>query len=103
MIFYLLLYLTVGMCFLSSVWVYQSIKKLTKGLLRNFLRYILLITIWGLIFSTWIFCLSVDLITVPDESFILLSVGVYVAILFLIVSRMAICAKKLGETYGFRE
>jgi len=103
MIFHILLYLTIGMCFLSTVWIYQSMRKLTKGMLRKLLRYLLVITLWGLLFSIWVFSIGVGWISLPNESFTMMTIGSFIAGLFLIVSGIAIYTKKLGEIYGFKE
>lgn len=91
------------MCFISAVWIYQSMKKLTKGMLWNLLKYLLAITLWGLIFSMWVFCVGVGWITPPNNSTTMMVVGSFIAVLFMIISRTAMYAKKMGEIYGFRE
>lgn len=103
MIFYILLYLTIGMCFISVVWIYQSMRKLTRSMLRELIRYLLGIALWGLLFSIWVFSIGVGWIELPNQSFTMMTIGSFIAGLFLILSGISMYAKKMGEVYGFRE
>jgi len=103
MIFHILLYITIGMCFLSTIWIYQSMKKMSKSMLRNLFRYLLIITLWGFLFSVWVFSIGTGWISLPNESFTMMTIGSFIAGLFLIISRIAMYTKKLGEIYGFNE
>ena len=91
MIFHLILYLTVAMCFISSVWIYQSSRKLTPGLIRDLFKYLLWIGIWGFLYTAWIFCLGTGLIHMADPSLLIQSTAIAIAALFMIISRAAIC------------
>ncbi|MBN2014791.1 MAG: hypothetical protein JW778_06390 [Candidatus Altiarchaeota archaeon] len=103
MIFHILMYLTIGMCFISVVWIHQSMRKLTKGMLRELIKYLLGITLWGLLLSIWVFSIGVGWIKLPNESFTMMTIGSFIAGLFLIISGIAMYAKKMGEVYGFKD
>ncbi len=98
---YVVLYLIASMCFISYIWMKQSIKRLTKGHVKTLFKYMLWIVKWGFLCAIWLFILQVGFIELECSS-IISSFAVFISMLFLVVSYISVKMKEVSEIFGFR-
>ena len=98
----LVAYLVLGMGLISIIWIFKGMKKLTTGLIKGLFKYLLAIASLCLIYAAFNFCLVVGVIEINDPLSGLIH-DVFIVVLFIIITRMALHAKFMGETYGFKE
>jgi hypothetical protein len=101
-VFYVIIYLIASMGFLSLIWIRQGMKNLTDGLIRTFFIHIFTIAGYAFAYALWAFCVNVGIIKMDIYLYRILD-SVFIAILFVIITRMAVYAKKIGIAYGFKE
>lgn len=101
-VFYVILYLIAGMSFISSVWVYQGMRRLTEGSVKNLFKHLFMISVWGFLYVSWNFSVLTGIITVSKFFSLELPTAIFITQLFIIISSTAMCAKDIGERYGFK-
>ncbi|RLI96001.1 MAG: hypothetical protein DRO92_00560 [Candidatus Altiarchaeales archaeon] len=104
---YLLLYLVVGMCFISYIWMRESIKRLSVGLIEDLFKTFLWIIRWSFLYAVWLFLsevsIKMDIIRIPlDESVKTLINSIFLAILLMIITYTTVKARSIGKIYGFK-
>ncbi|ODS37604.1 hypothetical protein BEH94_10290 [Candidatus Altiarchaeales archaeon WOR_SM1_SCG] len=101
-IYYIVIYIIAGMGLLSLIWIYQGIKNLTEGLIRTLFMHVFAIAGYAFSYAVWTFCVSVGIIELDVELYRILN-GVFIAIFFMIITRTAVYAKRIGIAYGFKK
>lgn len=100
--FYVVLYLITGMSFISSVWVYQGMKKLTEGSVKKLFKHLFMISLWGFLYVSWNFSLITGILRFPGFLSPEIPIALFIVQLFMIICSAAMCAKDIGERYGFK-
>jgi len=98
---YIALYIIASMCFISYIWMKQSIKKLTKRHMKELFDYMLWIVKWGFLCAIWLFILQVNFIEL-ERSSIISSIAVFIPLLFLRISYISVKMKEVSEIFGFK-
>ena len=101
-IFYITIYLIASMGFLSLIWIHQGIKNLSEGLVRDLFMYIFAIAGYAFAYAVWAFCVSVGIIKIDIYLYRVLD-GAFIGVFFVIITRMAMYAKRIGIAYGFKK
>ncbi len=99
---YIMLYLIVGMCFISYIWMRESMERLSKGYIYNLFKYILWIVRWGFLCATLLFIIKLKIIKI-DCSYLIESFAIFISFLFMIVSYISIKMREIGRVFGFKE
>ena len=60
------IYLILGMSFISMVWIFQGMKRLTPGFLRDLFKDLLIIVFFCLIYAALNFFLAVGIIRIAE-------------------------------------
>ncbi len=101
-VFYIILYLIAGMSFISSVWIYQGMKRLTSGDLKNLFKHLFMISLWGFLYVSWNFSLLTGILRFPGFLSPEIPIALFIVQLFMIICSAAMCAKDIGGRYGFK-
>ncbi len=100
---YVMLFLIASLCFVSYIWIRESIKGLSVGLLEDLFKTFLWIIRWGFLYAVWLFVVGVKYFGISIEpSLKSLIDSIFLAILFMIISYTATKLKMLGKIYGFK-
>ena len=101
-VFYVILYLIAGMSFISSLWIYQGMKKLTEGSVKKLFKHLFMISLWGFLYVFWNFSLMTGILKFPEFLSPEIPTALFITQLFIIICSAAMCAKDIGERYGFK-
>ncbi len=96
------IYLIAGMGFLSLIWIYQGLKNLTEGLLKSLFLNVFAIAGYAFAYTVWTFCAATGIIKIDIQMYWVLD-SVFIVIFFILITRMAVYARKIGVMYGFKK
>ena len=100
LIFIFVFYLILAMGFISLVWLRKGLIGITDKVIRRLFIYLLLLTLVCFMYAGWKFVWVQNIYT---NLWITAFVdAIIITTLFALISGAALCAKQIGELYGFK-
>ncbi|MBN2518315.1 MAG: hypothetical protein JXB14_05700 [Candidatus Altiarchaeota archaeon] len=88
------------MGFISVVWLRKGLRSISDNLIRRMFTYLVLLTFVCFIYATWKFILLQNMSS--EALIITFTDAIIITSLFALISGAALCAKQIGELYGFK-
>lgn len=99
-VFIFVFYLILAMGFISLVWLRKGFVSITDKVIRKLFIYLLLLTLVCFVYAGWKFIWMQN--TGVDAWVVTFVDAISITILFALISGAALCAKQIGQLYGFK-
>jgi hypothetical protein len=96
----LVVYLIASLGFISLIWVKKGMRGISDPLIEGLFQRVVLLIIVGIAFAAWNFLVVTKLISVSNYVYMSLE-SLFLVLLFMAISNIAMSIKKIGDTYGF--